>query len=180
MRCKISTLIIMNPVAISLALVMAIFLVGCVPNQKPDSLTPPQNPLVGAWLITETTVTTPESTWTNENPQPGVYLFTERHFSNMLVPNKARALFDSETTDAEKLAAYTNFIADCGAYEVNGSVIVTHNIVAKWPNAMHPDREPGSGITYQFSFDGDSLFLILDSGWAPPNGEIRYRLRRLE
>ena len=153
---------------------------GCVPNQQPDNLTPPQAPLAGAWLITETTVTTPEGTWTNENPQPGVYIFTERHFSNMLVPNEARPLFDSETTDAEKLAAYTNFIADCGAYEVNGSVIVTHNIVAKLPRAMRPDREPGSGITYQFSFDGDSLLLTLDRAWAPPNGEIKYRHRRLE
>jgi hypothetical protein len=170
----------MSPVAISLALVLAIFPVGCKLNQQPDNQVPPQNLLVGAWLITETPVKTPESTWTNENPQPGVYLFTERHFSNMLVPNEARQLFDSKTTDAEKLTAYTNFIADCGAYEVNGSVIVTHNIVAKWPNAMHPDREPGSGITYQFSFDGDSLLLTLDSAWAPPNGEIRYRLKRLE
>ena len=180
MRCKISTLFIMSPVAISLALIMTIFPVGCVPNQQPDNLTPPQNPLVGAWLIAETTVTTPEGTRTTENPEPGVYLFTERHFSNMLVPNEARPLFDSETTDTEKLAAYINFIADCGAYEVNGSVIVTHNIVAKWPNAMHPDRDPDINITYQFSFDGDSLLLTLDSGWAPPNGEIRYRLRRLE
>lgn len=155
-------------------------LIGCSSNQQSNDIRPTQNPLVGAWLITETTVTTPESTLTNENPQPGVYLFTERHFSNMLVPNEARPLFDSETTDAEKLVAYTNFIADCGAYEVNGSVIITHNIIAKWPNAMHPDRDPGLKITYQFSFDGDSLLLTLDGGWAPPNGEIKYRLRRLE
>lgn len=153
---------------------------GCVSDKQSDNPTPPKNPLVGAWLITETTVTTPERTWTNENPQPGVYIFSERHFSNMLVPNEARPIFDNETTDAEKLAAFTNFIADCGTYEVDGSMIITRNIVAKLPIAMSPDRETGINITYRFSFDGDSLLLTLDSAWAQPNGEIIYRLRRLE
>ena len=49
---------------------------------------PPQstgNPLVGAWLIVETTTVTADSSWINSTPEPGLYVFTESHFSNMLI-----------------------------------------------------------------------------------------------
>jgi len=133
------------------------------------------NGLIGAWLIVETTVTTPTGTTTNENPQPGVYIFTERHFSNMLIPNaEGRSPFTEERTDEERLAAYDNFIADSGSYELTDSLLTTHNIIAKVPNAMN------GGFPYRYSLEGDSLVLTFDRGWAPPAGEITYRLVRLE
>ena len=105
---------IRNFLAISTASVLGN---GCRPTDNRDAQTEPHNGLVGAWLIVETTVTTPTGTTTNENPRPGVYIFTERHFSNMLIPGERRVPFSEEQTDQERLAAYDNFIADSGSYE---------------------------------------------------------------
>ncbi len=138
----------------------------------------PQNPLVGAWTIIETTVTTSSGSTTDSNPQPGLYMFTERHFSNMLIPFGARSRFSAARTDEEKLRAYDNFIADAGTYEVDGSVVTVRNIIAKVPNVMPPYA--GGSVTYRFRFDGTSLLLTLTGGWAPQGGEITYRLERLE
>ena len=157
------------------AIATAIVLVnGCGQSNNLDTQIESHKGLVGAWLIVETTVTTLDGTTTNENPQPGVYIFTERHFSNMLIPEERRSLFGEERTDEERLAAYDNFIADSGSYELTDSLLTTHNMIAKVPNAMD------GGFPYRYTLDGDSLVLTFDRGWAPPDGEITYRLRRLE
>ncbi len=153
--------------------IVCAFLPGCGPTEQSE--TGPQTQLIGAWLIAETSITTPEGTTTNENPQPGIYIFTDRHFSNMLIPNvEGRPPFSAERTDAERLAAYDNFIADSGTYELTDSSLTTHNIIAKVPNVMN------GSLTYRYSLNGDSLVLTLHGGWAPPDGEITYRLDRLE
>lgn len=155
-------------------IVLCAFLYGCASIEQ-DGEVSSHTQLIGAWLIAETSVTTPEGTTINENPQPGVYIFTERHFSNMLIPNaEGRPPFSTEWTDAERLAAYDNFIADSGSYELTDSSLTTHNIIAKVPNVMD------ASLTYQYSLDGDSLVLTLRGGWAPPDGEITYRLDRLK
>lgn len=43
------------------------------------------SPFVGAWILVETTKTTPDSSWTDSSPPTGLYLFTEHHFSIMLI-----------------------------------------------------------------------------------------------
>ncbi len=159
--------------------IVCALLQGCASTGQ-DEEASSRTQLIGAWLITETSVTTEEGTTTNENPQPGVYIFTERHFSNMLIPNKeGRPPFSTARTDAERLAAYDNFIADSGSYELTDSSLTTHNIIAKEPNVM-PPYNVDDGLTYGYSFEGESLVLTLRGGWAPPDGEITYRLDRLE
>ena len=147
---------------------------GCRPTDNLDDQTDFSNSLVGAWLIVETTVTTPGGTTTNENPQTGLYIFTQGHFSNMLIPGERRSPFGEERTDEERLVAYDNFIADSGSYELTDSLLTTHNRIAKVPNAMD------GGFSYRYILEGDSLVLTFDGGWAPPDGQITYRLRRLE
>jgi hypothetical protein len=158
-------------IALSTAMMLVI---AC--GQSSDSRSEGQsaNELVGAWLIVESTITTPEGTRKNENPQPGLYIFTERHFSNMLVPREARPVLSDEGTDEERLGAWSNFIANAGSYEFTDTLITTQNIVAKIPNAMD------GGFTYRYTLEGDSLVLTFNRGWAPAEGEITYRLRRLE
>jgi hypothetical protein len=136
------------------------------------------NRLVGAWKIAQTSVTGPSGTSINENPAPGLYIFTERHFSNMLIPGSERQPFSVERTEKERLAAYDNFIADGGTYEYTDSTLTAKNIIAKVPNVMPPHST--GALTYRWRFDGDVLVLTLHGGWAPPNGEIAYRLERLE
>ena len=159
--------------------VTSVILLGCGSTERREEIGS-QTKLIGAWLITETSVTTPDGTTTNENPQPGVYIFTEQHFSNMLIPSvEGRLPFSSQRTDEERLAAYDNFIADAGTYEISGSEITVHNIIAKEPNVM-PPFSVDDDLIYGYSFDGESMVLTLRGGWAPPEGEITYRLDRLE
>lgn len=135
-----------------------------------------KNLLVGAWLIKETSVTTTEGTSTDKNPPPGIYIFTDQHFSNTLIPKGGERLpFTDRTTPEEMLAAYNNFIAEAGSYEVTESTLTTHNIVAKIPNYMN------GRIIYQYKLEGDSLRLLLhDDGWAPEGGKILYHLVRMK
>jgi hypothetical protein len=70
---------------------------------------------MGVWLITETSVTDHTGTTVNQNPEPGIYIFTQRHFRNMLIPGAARAPFGRPLTDKERLSACDDFIADSGA-----------------------------------------------------------------
>ncbi len=117
--------------------------------------------LVGVWLISETVETTPDGTTTNADPRPGLYMFTERHFSNMLIPSvEPRAPLSAERTDAERLAAYDNFIADAGTYAATDSEITVRNIIAKIPNVMPPFRA-GTDLSYGYRFEGESLILTL-------------------
>jgi len=134
----------------------------------------PPDALLGAWQIGETTVTTRDSTWVDSDPEPGVYLFTERHFSNMLIQGGPREPFPPNPNAEQRLAAYDPFITDAGSYVRTDSTLVTSNRIAKVPNVMN------SGVTYRYALSGDTLLLTFSGGWAPSDGEITYRLMRLK
>ena len=108
-------------------------------------------------------------------------MFTGRYMSNLIVPEwEPRPAITSDSSDEDILGAYRNFIADGGEYWIEGDVIQTHNLVAKVPNAMRPDRKRGEGIRYRFHFDEDDLVITMtNQGWAR-SGSITYRLRRME
>ena len=148
---------------------------GCGPAERSDMETELGSALLGAWKITEVSVTSADTTRTSEDPQPGLYIFSDRHFSNLLVSGtEDRTPFADETTDEEVLAAYRRVIADAGTYEVTDTELTTHNIVAKVPNYMN------GGLNYRYTIHGDSLVLTFNEGWAPAGGEITYRLVRLK
>ena len=152
---------------------------GCSQGRPVENEEPGSNPLVGVWLITETSVTEPTGTSVNQNPEAGLYVFTEHHFSNILIPGSLREPLSAERTDEERLAAFDNFIADAGTYDYKKSTLTARNIIAKIPNVMPPHRTSAE-LTYRWRLEGDELILILQGGWAPPDGEISYRLTRLE
>ena len=155
-------------------LVIPILVASCVPGSTPA--TSDNAGLVGTWRIAETTRTTGDSTWVSEDPRPGLYIFTERHFSLMLIPgDSARVEWSGEGTSEERLAAFENFVADAGTYEATDSVITMSNILAKLPWAMNL----GGGGPYRYLVDGDTLTLSFGPGWLGET-EITYRLVRLE
>ena len=134
--------------------------------------------LPGAWLLVETKTTTRDSTWVDTSPQPGLYVFTDKHFSLMLIPQDTlRVLPRENASSAQKLAAYENFIADAGSYEASDSILTMQNFIAKEPYAMQ--GRPGAGSPYHYRLSGDSLTLTFRRAWAAP-GEITYRLIRLK
>ena len=130
--------------------------------------------LQGAWTITEVSVTTPDTSWTEANPQPGLYIFLEPHYSTLIVQgSEPRELFSDDPTDAELLSAWSPFIANSGTYEVSGTTLTVRPLVAKQPNAMSDDS-----FTYTYQVEGDTLRLTFSAAWAPEGGEIRYTLAR--
>ena len=132
--------------------------------------------LQGTWKITEISVQSPEGNWNTTSPQPGLYIFGDGYYSTVIIPGKnARKVFSDSATDAERLAAFDNFVANAGTYEISGSTIHVRPTVAKVPGAMQADAD----FTYDYTLNGDSLELVLKAAWAG-DGEITYRLRRAE
>lgn len=161
-----------------LSLMTLLFITTQVVAQTAEKTMASSNPLVGAWLITETAITDAEGiTRVDTDPATGVYIFTEEHFSAMLVPREAREpVYLVDHTDAELLEAYSNFSADAGSYTYDDSSMVTTNMIAKIPDFMT------SSMHYQWWIEEDGQELILDfaDGWAPAGGKIVYRLQRME
>ena len=138
--------------------------------------------LEGAWRVSEVVVTGANAS-TNRSPQPGLFLFTGRHYSivtvNGTAPRKetAAAANPAQLTDAEKLARYEAwrpFTANSGTYEVSATTLTTRPLVAKNPNAM------GTSTTWERKIEGNTLTLVLRSGANQPASEQRITLTRIE
>jgi hypothetical protein len=116
---------------------------------------PAKKSLEGVWKIVESVVTGADSS-RNSNPQPSLIIFGQTHYSAVGVPgDKPRKLFKGiNPTDEEKLSAFDPFIANAGTYEVAGSALTVHPVVAKNPNFM-----AGGYLKYQFRVDGNTLWL---------------------
>ena len=137
--------------------------------------------LIGTWQIVQTMTSNPSGERVDNDPPPGMYMFTGRYMSNLIVPeSEPRPMIWGKSSDEERLRAYDNFIADGGEYWIVGDVIQTHNFIAKVPDAMRPERKRGEGIRYKFHFEEDELVITMtQQGWAP-SGSITYRLERME
>ena len=113
----------------------------------------------GVWSITEVTTTGPEAS-TNRSPQPGMYLFTKKHYSIIYVASAApRAVL----TDIEKATAaelrnvfVDSFIANAGTYELTAGNLTIHPMVAKSPSFM----QPGTTGTYSAKISGNTMTLV--------------------
>lgn len=149
---------------------------------------PMQTSIEGAWKVTERSLKSPDTSWTDTNPQPSLYIFSKQHYSIMFVPSgsdgtsQPRELVSGDQpvlgsvdpTDAEKLAAFDSIIANSGTYEVSGSTVTTRPTVAKSPNFMS-----GGSLTFTYELEGDTLQLINSPPWAPDD-ETSSTLARVE
>ncbi len=86
-----------------------------------------------------------DSTTTISNPQPGLIIFTRGYYSILAVTgSKPRAAVErpkdpQNLTEDEKIARYVewdSFVANSGTYEIKGSTIIRHPIVAKNVSVM--------------------------------------------
>jgi hypothetical protein len=112
-----------------------------------------------AWEVVERSYARGDSSWVNSTPQPGRYLFTERHYSVQEIRESGpRASFDDETTDAERLRAFDVFHAHGGTYEVSGDRLLLTISIAKGPNTMD-----GGVATYGLRWRGVLLEVIRTS-----------------
>jgi hypothetical protein len=138
--------------------------------------------LQGVWRVSEV-VGGPDATPV-KNPQPGLYLFTKRHYSVILVRGtQARteppaAKDPAQLTDTEKIArfeAWRTFAANAGTYEVKGNTLSMKPIVAKSPAVMDPSTPRGDT---SFTLKGNTLTIVQKS--ADGKSETRTTLTRLE
>jgi len=159
------------------ALALTVF-VACEPAAEEET-----NPLLGAWQVTEMTTTSPDSSFTISNPQPGLYLFTEGHYSMMYVPTgEPRPLDEGDVpmlgalapTDAEMIASWETIIANSGSYTTDGSTLTTRPMVAKSANLM----AAGGPLTMTFQVMGDMLHVTFAAPWSPET-ELRTTLTRI-
>jgi hypothetical protein len=137
-----------------------------------------QGKLEGVWKITEVTLTGPNAR-TITNPAPSLIVFTKKHYSMIYVTaDKPRAAVPQQNaTDAQKVAAWTQFAAEAGTYEVKGTVLTIHPIVSKNPATM----EAGKFLTSDFKFEGRTLTLankVNQSGPLP--NPYTFKLVRVE
>src|SRR4029453_10189901 len=147
-----------------------------------------KKPMEGAWRVVEVVRTgaEPENT---ASPQPGLFIFGEKHYSMMWIRGaKARAPYAGEApTPEEKIKAFDSLVANSGTYEVSGATITVRPMVARSPNFM-----AGGSSKYQFRAEGDNLWLTekstdtryrIGGQVVPPSrpaSETRLKLVRLE
>lgn len=112
---------------------------GLGDHRGPGATPPSQGSFRGAWRVVSMSLTGDDRTTTNDSPQPGLVLFTERHYSIMYVEGgEPRKPFTDPLgpTDAEKLDAYNTFVGHAGSYTVSDSVIAMQVLISKSPSLM--------------------------------------------
>jgi len=126
----------------------------------------------GAWRVVEVIGPGPR---TVTSPQPGLLLFTGRHYSYTFVTSEGpRAPLAIGPTTAEALAtAWNPFTANAGTFEISGETMTRRPIVAKDPSSM----VPGVFNEYLYRVVGDTLWITptrTEAGEARAASTVRY------
>jgi hypothetical protein len=115
-----------------------------------------KNPLMGAWKVTE--IANPKGPPLT-NPQAGLYIFTEKHYSAVRL-NGEKPLppypSNDKATDADKVAVFNILYMNTGGYSVSGNMLTLSPMVAKSAFAMAPGRT----LQYEFTVNGDMLTFV--------------------
>jgi hypothetical protein len=128
--------------------------------------------LAGAWQVTKVQMTGPDAR-TVTDPQPGLYLFTGKYFSIMMVMgDQPRPIHPTlpevpKATAQEILAVYGPYVANTGTYEIDGETLMMHPMVSKNPELM------GGRVVYSFQLQGNTLTLkmlnmVMGASVPPP------------
>jgi len=100
------------------------------------------NPLNGAWSMSKVTpgggsATTPPS-------QPGLFIFTEGHYSAVYSLGgepRSRSAVSFNPIAEEKVAQYDSIIVNAGTYDVSGSTVTFQPQIAKSPELSRVARQ---------------------------------------
>ena len=110
----------------------------------------------GVWRVTEVTTTGPNAS-TDTSPQPGLYIFTRKHYSLVRDSsmNPRMAIDSRNVTAPDALAAFGPFIAQSGTYDMSGTTLTVTPVVAKFPaNGNYtPSR-------WSFELEGDDTLSV--------------------
>jgi len=135
--------------------------------------------LKGVWRNTQITFTGPNAR--TVAAQPGLYIFTDRHFSIVRVNNDtARPALPppDKATDKEVAAALRAFTAFAGRYEVVGDELRATSTVELFPNNMRPGGFPR---VFTYRIDGKTLQLVQKTiNNTPVANPLTLRYERVE
>jgi hypothetical protein len=147
-----------------------------------------KTPLEGVWKIAEwifpdtSPFVKPGAPRTISNPEPSLIIFTRRYYSRLNIeeprPPVARPKDLQKPTDAEKIALYEQwrpFTASAGTYEISGSTLILHSMVAK--NVAVMSRSAPSNWEVKLE-DPTTVWLMPSTDRAAT--EPRMKLLRLE
>jgi hypothetical protein len=164
-------------------LVISMPLIGLVASENSAVQSPKKTQVEGVWKLAEVLLppkNSAEKGTTITNPQPGLIIFTKGYYSWLAVRGgQPRAAFapakDPENlTDAEKIARYEQwspFTANTGTYEVKGSMLLFHPIVAKNVEVM----TSGTPITWELKVEApNTLWLIPPSERATTDPRLKF------
>jgi hypothetical protein len=111
--------------------------------------------LEGAWVLDSIELPDGE---VFENPQRGLVLFADGHFSFTMVapPDTERGTFTGdEPTESEKAGAFDSYVSGAGAYTIEGDNLVTRAYLHIDPNAM--SEWPNRIMEYKIGLEEDVL-----------------------
>lgn len=141
------------------------------------------SPIDGVWKIAEV-VTTGANAATNATPQASLIIFTRGHYSWVNVTGTAPRTQTpppkdpARLTDAEKIARHDEWApltAQAGTFEVKGTTVTRHALVAKNMAAMSPRNSDSR----EYKIEGDTLWLISRSAAGQPSSETRTKFTRV-
>ncbi len=153
--------------------------ISCTQDAPVDSAAS-VNPLQGVWSLT--IADSGDGSPANDPSQPGLYIFADGYYSAVYAPGAEPRVPSATTfqpTAEEMVAQHESIIVNTGTYEINGSTVTFHPIIAKSPGFV------GGQATSEFRVDGDVLTLTgqdvvgADGTSAPSVTEI-LTLRRVE
>ena len=115
-----------------------------------------QSAIVGVWRIAEVKTVTADGESTNSSPLPGLYIFTQDHYSAVWsTSDTPRQMYADrwQPTADEKIAAYDSIVVNAGTYELDESDLITKPIMARVPGFG------GGKALWKYRVDGDVLYL---------------------
>jgi len=157
---------------------LAVVAVAACGQATPPEPAAPANPLAGAWSVS---AITGADGVTIDPAQPGLFVFTDGHYSAVYTPGaepRPASATHFVATDEEALAQFQSFIVNAGTYSVDGSTITFRPSIARAPEFV------GGQATAEFEIAGDVLTLryqtIVSAGGANAPDVGSMTLRRLE
>ena len=149
------------------------------PSKRATQAKPVTQGIQGVWKVTEFSTSISIASRITTTAQPGIFIFTKKNYSIMFISSdKPRPEVPlQKPTNDQKIAAWEPFSANSGTYEIKGTILTTHPVVAKNPAVM----KPGAFVTYDFIIQGNTLLLTpKESNTVPGGAPPTFKLVRLE
>ena len=122
---------------------------------KPKKQKTASHAIHGAWQVKEIARQNAARSH-SEQPLPSVFIFTEHHYSMMWLPSVESQHSFAERwnpTDEEKIARFNSLIVNAGSYEIKGSTLTAHPVVARMPDFV------GGSLTCEVRIEKNTMWL---------------------